>query len=261
VVTRLAFLGLLSGLAFLFSGCDIFSSPQNTFAPAGEVAEDQKRWFIYAMIPALAVFFLVQLGCVFIVLKFRKRKGDDGLPKQIHGHNVLEITWTVIPAILLFAFIPLVVGGIVKLGDTPEGAMTVEVNAFRYGWLFGYPAPDGTIITGDASSATDPGPGLYVPQGQVVKLQLRSDDVIHSFWVPKLAGKTDVIPGHTNHMWIKSDTLGDYSAQCAEFCGLNHAYMRFHVKVVTQAEYDAYVGGLVAARDGVDDTDLVTTGD
>jgi cytochrome c oxidase subunit 2 len=245
-------LALLGALAFLFSGCDAFSSPQNTFAPAGEVAEDQKRWFLYAMWPALAIMIFVELGCIFIVLKFRKRKGHEALPKQVHGNNVLEISWSIAPAILLLAFVPIVVAGIVKLGDPPKDAIRLEVNAFQFGWFFGYPASDGTIVEGDPSSVSDPGPGLYVPLGKTVELRFHSDNVIHSFWVPKLAGKTDVIPGRINYMWIKGDKLGDYAGQCAEFCGLSHSDMRFHVKVVTQDEYDAYVNGLVATRDGID---------
>lgn len=242
--------GLLGGLAFLFSGCSVFSSPQNTFAPAGEVAKDQRWLFMLTMWFALGIMIFVEVGLLVMMIVFRKRKGHEALPKQVHGNNFLEISWTILPAVLLLAFVPAVVAGIVNLGDRPKDAVVIEVNAFRYGWFFGYPAPDGSLVEGDASTAADPGPGLYVPVGKKVELRLHSADVIHSFWVPKLAGKTDVMPGRTNHMWIKGDVLGDYAAQCAEFCGLSHAYMRFHVKVVTQAEYDAYVQGLVSARDG-----------
>ncbi len=242
--------GLLGGLAFLFSGCSIFSSPQNTFAPAGEVAEDQRWLFMLTMWFAIGIMAFVELGLLAMMIVFRKRKGHEALPKQVHGNNALELGWTIAPALLLMAFVPFVVGGIVDLGNKPKDAITVEVNAFRYGWYFGYTAPDGTLVEGDSSTASDPGPGLYIPIGKKIELRLHSADVIHSFWVPKLAGKTDVMPGRTNHMWLKGDKLGDYSAQCAEFCGLSHAQMRFHVKVVTQEEYDAYVQGLVAAADG-----------
>jgi cytochrome c oxidase subunit 2 len=163
------------------------------------------------------------------------------------------------PAVLLLAFVPVVVYGIVKLGNTPDEAIEVQVNAFRFGWYFGYEAPDGSIVEGDPTTPQGGGDPLVVPVGQTVGVKLHSADVIHSFWVPKLAGKTDVMPGRTNHMWFKADREGTFSAQCAEFCGLNHGEMRFVVEVVSQAEYDAYVQGLVSTRDG-NDGDLVDAG-
>jgi cytochrome c oxidase subunit 2 len=236
IATQILFLGLLGGLAFLFSGCEVFSSPQNTFAPAGEVAEDQKRWFLLAMWPALAVFVFVQLGCLFIVLKFRKRKGHEALPKQVHGNNVLEIGWSIAPAVIMFAFIPVVIMGVVKLGDTPKDAITMDVYGVQWAWNFGYPAADGSTVEGPFG---DP---LVVPVGQTVELRLHSDNVIHSFWVPKLAGKTDVIPGRTNYMWFEAAREGTFEGQCAEFCGISHGAMRLQVMAVSREKYDLYVG-------------------
>jgi cytochrome c oxidase subunit 2 len=254
----LVFVGLLGGLAILLSGCEVFSSPQNTFSPAGEVAADQKKWFLWSMWPALAIMLFVELGILFIIFKFRERPGHSDLPKQTHGNNALEISWTLAPALLLLAFVPVVVYGIVKLGDTPDDAIQVEVNAFRFGWFFGYTASDGSLVEGDPTTPSGGGDPLVVPVGETIGVRLHSSDVIHSFWVPRLAGKTDVMPGRTNHMWFKADEVGTFSAQCAEFCGLSHGEMRFQVKVVTRSEYDAYVQGLVAARDGLqEDGDLV----
>ncbi len=240
LASRLLFVSLLGGLAFLLSGCEVFSSPQNTFAPAGEIADDQKRWFLYAMWPALAVFFFVQLGCVFIVLRFRKKKGDDRLPKQVHGNNVLEIGWSIAPALVLFAFVPLVVTGIVKLGNTPDDAIIVDVYGVQWQWNYGYPLEDGSSVEGPFG---DP---MYIPVDQNVGLRLHSDNVIHSFWVPKLAGKTDVMPGRTNHMWFVGNEIGTFHGQCAEFCGLGHAEMPIVVEVVPRETYDRYVACLPA---------------
>ena len=152
VASRLAFAGLLGGLAILSSGCEVFSSPQNTFAPEGEVAEFQKFAFLLTLWPALAVMLLVELGLLFMMLRFRRRDGDDRLPKQIHGNNFLEISWTIAPAILLALFVPLVVAGIFKLGTPPDDSLRIEVNAFRFGWVFDYQAPDGTLVSGGATT-------------------------------------------------------------------------------------------------------------
>lgn len=246
VASRLAFAGLLGGLAILSSGCEVFSSPQNTFAPEGEVAEFQKFAFLLTLWPALAVMLLVELGLLFMMLRFRRRDGDDRLPKQIHGNNFLEISWTIAPAILLALFVPLVVAGVFKLGTPPDDSLRIEVNAFRFGWVFDYQAPDGTLVSGGATTTEVYDPGLYIPVDRNIELGLHSADVIHSFWVPKLAGKTDVVPGRGNHMWLKADKIGVYSGQCAEFCGLSHAHMRFNVHVVSQETYDRYVGCLVS---------------
>lgn len=253
LASRLLFAGLIGGLAILLSGCGIFSSPQNTFAPEGEVANDQKFAFMITMWPALAVMLFVELGLLFMIVRFRKRKGHEALPKQIHGNNALEIGWTVAPALLLAAFVPFVVAGIVKLGDPPADSVVIEVYSSRFSWLFEYPGPDGEPVAGDATTPDVYDPGLYIPVDRNVELRLHSTDVIHSFWVPKLAGKTDVVPGRANRMWLKGEKIGVYAGQCAEFCGLSHALMRFNVHVVSQETYDRYVGCLVEPGDGCEE--------
>lgn len=211
------------------------------------------------MWPALAILLFVELGIVYMMLRFRRRKDDGRLPKQIHGNNFLEISWTIAPALLLTAFVPLVVAGVFKLGSPPDDSMRIEVNAFRFGWVFDYTAADGSVVSGGATTTEVYDPGLYIPVDRNIELRLHSSDVIHSFWVPKLAGKTDVMPGRTNHMWLKADKEGVYSGQCAEFCGLSHAHMRFNVHVVSQETYDRYVACLVdPSGAGCDEFEVVS---
>ena len=231
--------------AFLFSGCNLFNSPQNVFSPAGEVGRDQKNLFFYTMWPALGVLILVEVACVFICVKFRAKKGDSGLPKQIHGNNALEIGWTIAPAVLLAAFVPLVVGGIIDLGRTPKDAMEVDVTGQRFSWGFSYPDP-----AGGAPIIAPPDEGMHIPVNKNIALKLHAVDVIHSFWVPRLAGKTDAIPGRNNHMWLKATETGTFQGQCAEFCGLNHATMRFFVVVQTQEDFDAWLKAQAVAQQG-----------
>ncbi len=235
---------LLSFVAIMFSGCsvgtELFSSPQNVFAPAGEVAQDQKDLFFFVMWFALGIFILVEVGLLVILVRFRHKKGDP-LPKQVHGNNALEIGWTVAPMILLAFFVVPTVAGIVELGRTPKDAMQVDVTGTQWKWLFSYPQEGGAPIDGPIGE-------LHIPIGRKIDIQLHSADVIHSFWVPKLAGKTDVIPGRTNHMWLKGDEIGSFSGQCAEFCGLDHAQMRFTVIVESQEDFDAWLKTQSAAR-------------
>lgn len=250
-VSRLLILAMLVGGVFIFSGCEIFSSPQNTFAPTGEVAKDQKNIFILTMWPALVILIGVEFGLVYILWRFRRKKGDSGLPTQTHGNNQLEIAWTIAPILLLALFIAPTVGGVVDLGRTPKNALEVRVTGQQFSWGFGYADPNG----GPAIQAPPvEGPNgtligeLHIPIGRTIALKLNSVDVIHSFWVPKLAGKTDAIPGRSNHMWLKGDELGTYEGQCAEFCGTGHANMRFRVVVESQEDFDAWLTSLVAVQ-------------
>jgi cytochrome c oxidase subunit 2 len=220
----------------LLSSCALFSSPQNTFAPAGEVAKDQKNLFLFTMWPALLILVLVEGLLLYILIRFRRRKGDTSLPVQTHGNNTLEIGWTIAPVLLLAFFIPPTVSGIVDLGKTPKDAMHVAVIGHQWFWEFGYDNPDG-----GAPIQAQPFNELHIPVNRDIGFTLTSTDVIHSFWMPKLAGKTDVIPGRENHMWIKATKEGTYDGQCAEFCGLDHAIMRFKIVVQSQQEFDAWL--------------------
>jgi cytochrome c oxidase subunit 2 len=248
-------IALVLGGAFLFSGCGLFSGPQNTFAPTGEVARDQKNLFLLTMWPALVILCLVEFGLVFIVWRFRRKKGDTGLPPQVHGNNKLEIAWTIAPIILLALFIAPTIGGIIDLGRTPAGSMEVDVNGVQWAWQFSYPDPAG----GPAIQA--PIGEMHIPIGRDIAIKLHSNDVNHSFWIPKLAGKTDAIPGRANHMWLKGDVLGTFSGQCAEFCGLGHATMRFTVTVESQADFDAWLKQQAAAQTGAGQPQLAFQGD
>ncbi len=227
----------LALLSVTLTGCEVFSSPQNTFAPAGTVAEGQKNDFLIAMWPALAIMILVLGGLLFISIKYRRKKGDPGLPKQVHGNTALELSWTILPALLLAVIAVPTLAGIRDLGRDPaDDALSVKVTGIQWAWQFEYP----NLV--DANGAplqtfTD----LYVPVGREIGFKISSNDVNHSFWVPKLAGKIDAIQGRTNIMWFRADKPGTYAGQCAEFCGLSHADMRMTVIALPQDEFDAWV--------------------
>lgn len=253
-VSRLLILAMLVGGMFLFSGCEIFSSPQNTFAPTGEVAKDQKNIFLLTMWPALVILIGVEFGLVYILWRFRRKKGDSGLPTQTHGNNQLEIAWTVAPILLLALFIAPTIGGVVDLARTPKNSLAVTVTGQRFSWSFTYLDPAG------GPAILQPEPVMHIPIGRTIALKLTAIDVNHSFWVPKLAGKTDAIPGRANHMWLKGDELGTYEGQCAEFCGTGHAQMRFRVVVESQEDFEAWLTSLVAAR-SADQPEFALQGD
>ncbi|MEX2226358.1 MAG: cytochrome c oxidase subunit II [Dehalococcoidia bacterium] len=257
-IARICSLALVLGSSLFLSGCEYFSSPQNTFNPAGTVAQQQKDDFLLVMWPSLVVGLIVMLGIVYIAIKFRRKPGDSGLPKQVHGNTALELSWTIIPIILLAVIAVPTVEGIRTLSREPENALQVKVTGVQWAWLFEYPEIDA------GGAPLTPAVGeLRIPVGQDVAFEIHSTDVNHSFWVPKLAGKIDAIPNHVNHMWFRADEAGEFSGQCAEFCGLDHNAMRMTVIAMPPAEFDAWVAEQQAAarQEAADDEPLASNGE
>lgn len=230
---------LLGLLALLLSGCDV-NTPQNTFDPKGEVADKQKDIFLAAMWPALIIMIGVLLATVVIVLRFRRREGDP-IPKQTHGNTTLEIAWTIAPAVLLLGLgIPMVATLWEIGGDPSDDAYPIEVTGQQFSWEFAYPDildENGAPLV-QQSALSEP---LIIPAGRQIAIHVTSKDVIHSFWVPKLAGKLDAIPGRMNSMWFKATEPGSFAGQCAELCGLRHAEMHLTVTALSAEDFQAWV--------------------
>ncbi len=230
--------------ALVLAGCATGELPQNTLAPEGRIARVEDNLWNLVFPIAVAVFFLVQGLLLYALLRYRARPDDDPsvLPRQVAGNTRLEVLWTLIPALILAAIAVPTVKTIFDLSQKPASPLEVRVIGKQYWWEFEYSDEAGNIVTANE---------LYIPTGRPVFLTLEAtgqvtDDpssigVIHSFWVPKLAGKQDLIPGHQRTMTIEAEKPGSYSGQCAEFCGLSHANMRFAVVALEPAEFDAWV--------------------
>lgn len=246
-------LGLVA-LTLVLVGCSGGDKPQNTFDPAGPTAQSQKDLLMPVMWVAAVVFVIVEGGIVLIAIKYRHRKGRDLLPPQTHGNTRLEIGWTILPAVVLaFVMVP-TVSLIWDLSRHPDpGAMNVTVEGHQWWWAFRYTDPDMAVGYGDQGPITT-ADVMVIPVGREIYLSLESHgggaqdangvtdfEVIHSFWVPRLAGKQDVVPGRTNHIILQADEPGTYWGQCAEFCGLQHGRMRFRVVALDQPAWDAWV--------------------
>src|SRR3990172_3805258 len=221
----------LALLALFLTGCET-DTPQNTFDARGEVAARQRDLFYMAMWPAIAILILVCVVLVGALLRFRRRSPDE-LPKQVHGNTRLELAWTIAPALLLMVLAVPTVASIVELGRGAS-ADALKVTAVGQQWVWSFQYPDykdaqGNVLT--VFGTPEEPPEMHIPPDLEIAIQLQAADVIHSFWVPKLAGKKDAIPGRNNRMWLIAREPGTYSGQCAEFCGLAHADMRFVVVV------------------------------
>jgi cytochrome c oxidase subunit 2 len=227
------------GAVFLLAACgDV--SPQSALDPAGPYAQgphDLIRW-VFAI--ALLVFILVQGLIVYSIVKFRRRDDDDGsLPVQVHGNTRLEIAWTVVPALILAGIAIPTVQGIFSQTDAPDEGIVVQVVGHRWWWEYYY--PDYEIYTANE---------LVIPEDTPVRLEMTAADnqrsadrgVLHSFWIPRLAGKQDVVPGQTTYLNLQADEPDQrYLGQCAEYCGLSHVNMRARAVTMTQEDFDAWV--------------------
>ncbi len=226
---RLIGLALLALVASaILSACG--TSPALT-DPQGPVARAESNiwWIIFTI--CVVIFVGVTAVLLYSVFRFRARPNSPP-PRQLHGNTRLEIAWTIAPTILLFLILGLTISTMFGPLVQPADPNTITVTALGHQWWFEFQYPNEHIVTADE---------LHVPTGTVIHVDLYSDNVIHGFWVPQLAGKVDIIPGHNNSLWFKADTAGTYRGECTEFCGAQHAHMDFIVKAESPAAYAAWV--------------------
>jgi cytochrome c oxidase subunit 2 len=212
-------------------------APQDSLSPVGPVARQEDNLFRPVFWIAVGVFVLVEGLLVFAVVRYRRRSDRDA-PRQVHGNTRLEIFWTILPAALLAGIAVPTVVTIFDVARKPVGANVVNVKVTGHQWWWEYEYTD--IKTTDGTplrSANE----LVIPVGRWVSLEMTSVDVIHSYWVPKLAGKQDVIPGRITHLKLRSDVPGVFLGQCAEFCALSHANMRLRVIAQQPPDFERWV--------------------
>ena len=192
---------------------------------------------------AIGVGLFVAAAVVTVIVKFRARPTDDPdeLPPQVHGNRKAELTWTLIPTAMLVFLTVVTLPTVFALADEGDGR-TIKVEGQQWWWQFSYDLDeDGRY---DIVTAND----LVIPTGEEVNLELHSNDVIHSFWIPQLNGKRDAVPGRVHHWRISSDEPGVFYGECVEFCGLSHANMQMRAVVLTPADYDRWVAAQQAGQ-------------
>ena len=223
-----AFVALAGVLVLLASSCT-GSAPQDYINyQEGPIARRADQLWDITFAIAVAIFFIVELLLIYAIVRFRARPGREAA--QFHGNTKVEIVLTAVPALILAGLAVPTVSTIIDLSGRPDGALDVTVTARQF-WLE-YEYEDAGVITANE---------LHIPIDQPVYLTLEGDDVIHSFWVPRLAGKQDVVPGRTNNMVIEADEPGSYRGQCTEYCGLSHANMRLRVIAHTESGFDQWL--------------------
>jgi cytochrome c oxidase subunit 2 len=212
-------------------------SPTSIFDPASTPARSIFGLSLFVLAVMAAIFVVVFSLLAYSIVKFRKRKNDDGRePAQVYGSNQVELAWTIIPILIVVALFMATarVIAVVESATLPNNAIEVTAIGHQFWWEFRYPKLG--VVTANE---------LHVPvsdssQPTPTFIKLLSADTDHSFWVPRLAGKTDLIPNHVNSMWIDPHEPGLYLGQCAQYCGIQHAKMLLRVYVQSKDEFERW---------------------
>jgi cytochrome c oxidase subunit II len=210
----------------------------NIFAPASTPAKSIADLSIFVLVITGIIFVIVFALLVYSLVKFRGRMKDAGRePAQVYGSAQIEMAWTIIPILIVVVLFLATARVIHAIQDAPEPAGAVEVTAIghQYWWEFRYPKLG--IVTANELHIPVSDPSYPTP----TFLQLLSADTDHSFWVPELAGKTDLIPNHPNRMWMDPQRTGVFVGQCAQYCGVQHAKMLLRVSVDGPEDFASWV--------------------
>ena len=210
----------------------------NIFAPDSTPAHSIFRLSMFVLAICGVIFVVVFTLLVYALIRFRSTAtNDDREPAQVYGSNQIEMAWTVIPILIVVVLFLASARVIHAVQDAPKPAAAIEVTAIghQFWWEFRYPRLG--IVTANelhipVSDPTQPTPTF---------LKLLSADTDHSFWIPQLGGKTDLIPNRTNEMWMDPRRTGVYLGQCAQYCGTQHAKMLLRVTVDTKEDFEAWV--------------------
>jgi cytochrome c oxidase subunit 2 len=243
---RALFLGLAVVTALVASGVAVAANggftPQHAHSPnAHRINQAYYLIFVFTAV----IFLLVETLLVVFIWKYRSRgRARTAEGAQVHGHNRLEILWTAIPVVIItiiFGFVFYKLPGIANAptASAAQPNLRVRVDAHQFYWQFTYPSGAISIDT------------LHLPLDKVVELDIHSEDVAHSWWIPQLGGKTDAIPGRVNHTWYQPATIGTFYGQCAEFCGVFHERMLARAVVQSEPEFQQWLQtASSAARSG-----------
>jgi cytochrome c oxidase subunit II len=250
---RLALAAIIAGTAVLIASAPALANGLSLIFPDPVSPNGHRIYELYVLItyPAVVIFVAVELALLFIILRFR-RKHPAQVGASWHGNTPLEIVWTIIPT-LIVAYIAVVSYQELAKDFTVDAAnasseMNIAVTGHQFNWSYTY--DEGFSVNNE----------MVVPVGKMIHMTFDSTDVIHSWWVPALTGKTDAVPGYTNQSWIKVDSgvlnncpVGNdrhpdqatggcvFHGECAELCGAGHSQMQIDVLVVPQTQYDAWV--------------------
>jgi cytochrome c oxidase subunit 2 len=228
---RLTTAALPALAAVALTACNNAAYPNSIFHSHTEFNREVGTLFRILIYLGTVVFIFVEVLLLYVLFRYRRRSESDR-PEHVHGNTTLEILWTAIPALILaFIAVPTVRTIFKTQAKAKADALQVEVIGHQWWWEFRYPQYKVTTA-GE----------LYLPLGRTVNFSLKTQDVLHSFWIPQLGGKRDLITNHENFLWFTPDSIGvaALNGMCVEYCGASHANMRFKAFTVTPAEFEQW---------------------
>ncbi len=255
-MSRRVRIGLVLALGALVAGC-AEDAPQDMWQPAGPNAQSiaDLSWLVFVLAGIVGV---VVLTVVFIaIFKFRDR--GQAIPEQVHGKPTLEIILTIIPALILIGIAIPTVGTLMALNDTSDTECVINVTGQQWWWEIDYPTQEGC-----GSGITEPiitSGQMVIPINTPVLVRGTSRDVIHSWWIPRLNGKRDMVPGRVHTNKLEADEPGIYAGQCTEFCGLSHANMRMEVIAMTPEDFEAWKANQIKPYEAPEPDTLAAAGE
>lgn len=246
--------GLVAAVAALAGCAD--DAPQDTWAPAGDNAQriHNLQWPIFAVAGVVGVIVFVTVA--FVIVRFRD-KGQP-MPEQTHGKPALEIFLTIVPAVILVGVGIPTVSTIFKLAKTSDTECVINVTGQQWWWEYDYPVQDGC---GGITEPIVTSGQMVFPADTNVLLRLTSRDVIHSFWIPKLNGKRDTVPGRVHTLRMQADEPGIYAGQCTEFCGLSHANMKMEAVALNADDFETWKANQLAEYTSPEEGTLAAAGE
>ncbi len=263
LVAAVTTLGLLTACAK--------DAPLDTLEPAGPAANRIDGLWNFVFIIAAVIFFLFQGALVYTIVKYRRRKNEDGeeddsFPPQTHGNFRVEVGWTIAPAIILVFVAVYTVSTVFALEERDDDTVPVDVIGQQWWWEYRYDAdelieagliPDQEYEREQIITAAE----MMIPATRQMDLDISARDVIHSFWIPRLNGKRDAVPGRNSTLSMQADEPGEFLGNCAEFCGLSHSRMRMSVRAIPDDEFTEWaVGQLGVAERPADASALAVEG-
>jgi cytochrome c oxidase subunit 2 len=234
----------------LLSSCEAPGGISPIFpTPVSPNGQDIFDTYIGISIPAIIIFIGVELALLWVIIRYRRSKQPAGyVPPQIHGNFRLEVVWTAIPLVVVLAIAVYSFNELQKdFQPISNYDFEIVVSGHQFGWNYTYPQAGGFTIHQEGTLAGDVTP-FVVPVNTLIRLRLQGTDVIHSWWVPAISGKTDAVPGYDNFTWLKIDRVGVWRGECAELCGVGHSTMQIIVQSMSPSDFGAWVQQQVAAQ-------------
>ncbi|HKV86858.1 MAG TPA: cytochrome c oxidase subunit II [Candidatus Dormibacteraeota bacterium] len=241
----LTIVALIAGL-FLLNSCGGVGGISPIFPnPVSPNGQDIYNTYIGISLLAIPIFLGVELALLWVVIRYRRsRQPVDYVPPQVHGNTLLEVAWTLAPLVVVLAIAVYSFAELQKdFQPISNQQMLVVVSGHQFGWTYRY--ENGVEVHQEGTLAGDVTP-FVVPTQTLVKLQFEGTDVIHSWWVPAISGKTDAVPGYDNFSWLKIDQPGQWRGECAELCGAGHSTMQIIVKAVPRYQFDDWMATQLA---------------